>query len=420
MASNARPVKLSRQIISNSDNVAEQQQQQPYEKSALDMICDMMPFEMHVPGYRFLGPGTKLAKRLERGDVGINQLDEACREHDMANSDKNADRTKADRLLAERAFKRLLAGDTPPDERTFAMMTVCCMVSKITFEKFFSKIKKSIGRKNKKNKKKIQATVVAAATAGNKSKKKKKMSNFEKIYFSPAHPAVYAGAARLKQAVRKQHKNDEVSAWLEQQDAYNLHTPVIRKFPRRCYNVRNIDDVWEADLMDMRSLKTYNNDYAYLLVVIDALSKYAWIEPLKDKSAQTVSTAFERILRRSKGRVPVLVQTDKGKEFVSRETVARLGKKNIQHRVVRDPDIKAAIAERFIRTIKERIWRYFTHHRTRRFLDVLPKILEAYNNSVHSSIRMTPASVNLDNAALARKNLENRRKTSDLWRGKKN
>ncbi|CAB0043050.1 unnamed protein product [Trichogramma brassicae] len=134
-----------------------------------------------------------------------------------------------------------------------------------------------------------------------------------------AHPAVYAGAARLKQAVRKQHKNDEVSAWLEQQDAYNLHTPVIRKFPRRCYNVRNIDDVWEADLMDMRSLKTYNNDYAYLLVVIDALSKYAWIEPLKDKSAQTVSTAFERILRRSKGRVPVLVQTDKGKEFVSRE-----------------------------------------------------------------------------------------------------
>lgn len=119
------------------------------EKSALDLLCDLMPFEMHVPGYKFCGPGTKLTERLERGDVGINPLDEACREHDMSYNDKNANRTKADRLLAERAFKRMLAGNTPPDERTFAMMTACCMVSKITFERFFSKIKKAIEKKKK-------------------------------------------------------------------------------------------------------------------------------------------------------------------------------------------------------------------------------------------------------------------------------
>lgn len=118
--------------------------------SALDAIIDLMPFEMHVPGYKFCGPGTKLAERLERGDVGINPLDEACREHDIAYSNKETNRRKADRILAERAFSRLIAGDTAPDERTLAMMTACCMVSKITFEKFFSRIKKAITPKRKK------------------------------------------------------------------------------------------------------------------------------------------------------------------------------------------------------------------------------------------------------------------------------
>ncbi|CAB0043350.1 unnamed protein product [Trichogramma brassicae] len=69
---------------------------------------------------------------------GINALDEACREHDIAYSDSNADRAQADRLLAERALLRVLANDTPSDERTFAMLTACCMVSKLSFDKFLA------------------------------------------------------------------------------------------------------------------------------------------------------------------------------------------------------------------------------------------------------------------------------------------
>ncbi|KAL7290726.1 hypothetical protein TKK_0015478 [Trichogramma kaykai] len=153
------------------------------------------------------------------------------------------------------------------------------------------------------------------------------MSSFEKIYFSPTHPAAYAGATRLKRHTRKRYTGNTISSWLEQHDAYNLHTPVIRKFPRRCYNVRNIDDVWEADLIDWRSLKTYNDNYTYLLVIIDALSKYAWVEPLKDKIAKSVSMAFERVFRRRHGRLPVLLQTDKGEEFVSHETLTLFKKK---------------------------------------------------------------------------------------------
>ncbi|KAL7301312.1 hypothetical protein TKK_0006049 [Trichogramma kaykai] len=62
-------------------------------------------------------------------------------------------------------------------------------------------------------------------------------NEFEKLYFSPPHPAAYAGANRLQQALRKQYKPSKINEWLEQQDAYNLHTYVKRKFPRRFYNV---------------------------------------------------------------------------------------------------------------------------------------------------------------------------------------
>ena len=78
--------------------------------SALDALIDLLPFELHPPGYKFLGPGTKLSERLERGEVGVNPLDEACRQHDIVYSIEKGNRRKADRVLAEHAFSRMLAG----------------------------------------------------------------------------------------------------------------------------------------------------------------------------------------------------------------------------------------------------------------------------------------------------------------------
>ena len=119
--------------------------------SALDELIQLLPFELHVPGYKFCGPGTKLAERIASGEVGINPLDKACQQHDIAYADKTINNQQADRVLAEKAFSRVLADDTPSDERTLALMTTCCMVSKITIEKIFSRINKVI--RKKKNKK---------------------------------------------------------------------------------------------------------------------------------------------------------------------------------------------------------------------------------------------------------------------------
>lgn len=237
------------------------------------------------------------------------------------------------------------------------------------------------------------------------------MKTLEKVYFDPSHEASFSGASKLLRIARKKKiKNKRALEWLETQDAYTKHKSVRHRFPRRVYNVRNIDDVWEADLVDLRSIKNYNDGYVYLLVVIDVLSKYAWVEPLRDKTAAAVAKAFTHILtpKVSNGRVPICLQTDRGKEFVGAAFQNLLKKKAIEFRVARNPDIKASIVERFNRTLKERMWRYFTYSREKRYIDVLQNIVSAYNHAQHSSIKMAPAAVTLATAARARANLMQR------------
>lgn len=247
------------------------------------------------------------------------------------------------------------------------------------------------------------------------------MKTLEKVYFNPSHEASFSGATKLlRLAHRKKISRAKALQWLEGQDAYTKHRPVRRRFPRRFYNVRNIDDLWEADLVDLRAIKDYNDGYVYLLVVIDTLSKFAWVQPLRDKSAVSVAKAFNLILskKNSSGRSPVYLQTDRGKEFVGAAFQDLLKKKDIQFRIARNPDIKAAIVERFNRTLKERMWRYFTYSRQKRYLDVLQSIVSAYNNSTHSAIKMTPVSVTLATAARARQNLIQRYKRPERCRPK--
>lgn len=233
-------------------------------------------------------------------------------------------------------------------------------------------------------------------------------NTLNEIYYTPERPEAYTGATNILRSTRKIYRPQEIFNWLESQDAFNQHRYVRRRFPRRHYNVRNIDDVWEGDLIDVRSIKSYNDGFTFILVVIDVLSKFAWLEPVIDKTSKNVTKAFERILARSNGRVPVCFQTDKGKEFIGKEMQEFLKARNILFRVVRSPDTKAAIAERLVRTIKERIWRYFTHKNTRRYIDILQKVVEAYNHSKHSGTKMEPASVTIYNATTARENLNKR------------
>lgn len=99
----------------------------------VNKLINKLPFELHIPSYNFCGPGTKLNKRLARGDRGINQLDEACRQHDIAYSQYKdlADRHKADTLLAERALERFKAKDSSLGEKVSALGVAGAMKAKV-------------------------------------------------------------------------------------------------------------------------------------------------------------------------------------------------------------------------------------------------------------------------------------------------
>ena len=103
--------------------------------------------------------------------------------------------------------------------------------------------------------------------------------------------------------------------WLAKNITYTLHHPVRKSYRTRPVVVYSIDEQWQADLVDLNKLAKRNNGFKYLLVIIDVLSKYAWVEPLRTKTKGELRIAFERVF--SKGRNPKLIQTDRGTEFLN-------------------------------------------------------------------------------------------------------
>lgn len=241
-------------------------------------------------------------------------------------------------------------------------------------------------------------------------------NTLSRIYYNPSHEAGYSGARRLLLFNENGASRDDICKWLAAQDTYSLHKKVVRRFPRLHYNVRGIDWLWEADLTDLSSLKQYNDNYCFLLFVIDVLSKYLWIEPLRDKTSQSVTIAFKTIFERSGNRRPDTIQTDRGGEFMGRHTLNYLHSIDIEHREAANPDIKCSIVERVQRTVKERMWRYFTHQNTKRYINVLQDIVDGYNKSYHTSIKMKPIDVTYANATVAWRNIQSRQK---IWKKKK-
>jgi len=145
----------------------------------------------------------------------------------------------------------------------------------------------------------------------------------------------------------------------------------------------------------MQQYSSYNNGYRYMLTCIDSFSKMAWAMPLKDKGAKSICAAFKEILQ--DGRKPYRVRSDKGKEFVNILFEKLLEEEGIEFFTSQNDDIKCAIIERFNRTLKGRMYRYFTEKRTKKWIDIIDDLVFGYNNSYHRSIKTTPISVTIEN-----------------------
>ncbi|CAM5089283.1 unnamed protein product [Eretmochelys imbricata] len=220
----------------------------------------------------------------------------------------------------------------------------------------------------------------------------------KKIYYTPGEVGSFGGVNPLFQVAKKHSKTlnrRQVTAWLSDQDAYTLHKPARIHFKRNKTIVSDVDAQWQADLVDMHQFSKKNSNFKYILTVVDILSKYAWALGLRDKMSGEVSKAFKAIF--SEGRVPQKLQTDWGKEFLNKP-LSRLLKRYGIHHFVTNNEVKAGVVERFNRTLKTRMWRYFTANNTFRYIDVLPDFIKSYNQSFHRTIHTRPTDVNPSNS----------------------
>ena len=111
-------------------------------------------------------------------------------------------------------------------------------------------------------------------------------------YFDPKHPASFGGVDNFRKHLDEKFTRKQIQDWMLKQDTYTLHKPVRKNFKRRITFTTGIDDLWQADLVDLSSISKYNDGYKFLHTVIDVFSKVAWTVPLKNKSGQTLFFFF--------------------------------------------------------------------------------------------------------------------------------
>jgi transposase InsO family protein len=184
---------------------------------------------------------------------------------------------------------------------------------------------------------------------------KEQYRHLDKIYYNPQKEGSYGGVERLLRDAKAEGLNisrDVVESYLRDQASYSLHKPARKNFKRNQTVVGGIDQQWQADLADMQQLSKFNNGFRYLLTVIDVFSKFAWVIPVRNKSATDIAEAFKELFKSSAPRKPKKIQTDAGKEFLNSDVQKLFKSKSIQH-FVSDSDKKAAVVERFNRTIQD-------------------------------------------------------------------
>ena len=152
----------------------------------------------------------------------------------------------------------------------------------------------------------------------------------------------------------------------------------------------------------MQSLSKYNKENKYLLCSIDLFSKYAWVISVKDKKGVSIINAFKKLI--SEGRKPNKIWVDQDSEFYNNSFKDFLEMKNIEVYSTYNEE-KSVVAERFIRTLKNKIFKHMTAISKNVYFDVLDNIVNKYKNTVHITIKMKPFDIMDDSYVKYNENL---------------
>ena len=306
--------------------------------------------EMHLRQPQFVysacGPFTRHKERIKEfkrtGDTRYiyrNELDKAYFQHDSAYADHKdlMNRTKSDKVLRDKAYNIASNPEYDGYQRGLASMVY----------KFFDK--KSMG------------------------------SGMVK----------YSSLERMGSGI-----NTAKSSSLERNSsilADELHKTVIKKFAKRKVYLLFKDNIWGVDLADTQSLSRKNKGIKYLLCAIDLYSKYAFFFPLKDKKGISIVNGFNKIIKQS-NRKPNKIWVDHGGEFYNNVFKKWLsGNDIIMYSTFNEG--KSVVAERFIKTLKNKLHKHMTAIGKNVYYNVLDDVVNKYNNTKYNSIKMKPIDV---------------------------
>ena len=215
------------------------------------------------------------------------------------------------------------------------------------------------------------------------------INKLQKLYYDYKHPAGYGSINNL--SLYSKINKKKVKEWLETQPIYSLFKP-YKKLRRNNNFLPTIgygnNYCHQADLIDISRLSKWNDGIRYLLTLIDIFSKKAFVVPLKNKFGKTVMKALNRIYR-YKINIPINFQSDAGREFKNQYVENYLKFKKIKYWVSTSP-YKAAICERFNRSLQMKLYKIMKHKKTKSYLPFLQDTVQTYNNSIHRSHGLKP------------------------------
>ena len=239
------------------------------------------------------------------------------------------------------------------------------------------------------------------------------VDHFKENYNKPGHELFVSGVNNIHRYFKGVLSRKDINHLLGSVENYTLHrefkhlsrNPSFTHFKR--YQV-------QVDLIDIQKLSRWNDGVKYLFAAIDTFTRKAFVQPCKDKKADTVLAAFKTILNSFGGKIFTLV-ADRGSEMRNKDftNFCRRNKIRFFHNYT---SVHAAYVERFNRTFQNMLYKYLSEFETRRYLDVLEDIVASYNTRYHRMIGMSPNEAEDDknqmNVALAMESYRSKLKLS--------
>ena len=198
------------------------------------------------------------------------------------------------------------------------------------------------------------------------------------------------GTFLVKNIIRSKRKLGLGNNFTMKDLSNELNKPVINKFERKKIIVNHIDEIHSCDLVDMQKYSRVNKGYKYIFTNIDIFSKYSWSFPLKTKTIKEIKSCFQKIFNERK---PKYIWSDQESAFFSKEMLQFFKDNNVKIYYTHS-HLKAVIIERFNRSLRELMMKSFVKNNNTVWYNILPDLINTYNNRYHQTIKMKPKNVN--------------------------